>query len=72
MNDDAIFLVVFFCTAALSGLWSSLDDRLPSNSAKALQAPPQAATAPAADYSEHRAYPQGNGSGRAQRAPRPL
>jgi hypothetical protein len=25
MNDDAIFLVIFFCTAAASGIMSSLD-----------------------------------------------
>ncbi|WP_139558191.1 hypothetical protein [Methylotetracoccus oryzae] len=52
MNDDALFLVVFFCTAALSGLWSSLDDRQPAAGGVALQTVPQATTAPVADSIE--------------------
>lgn len=27
MNDDALFLIVFFCTAAASGLASSMDEQ---------------------------------------------
>ncbi|MGY6214329.1 hypothetical protein ACW73L_04120 [Methylolobus aquaticus] len=58
MNDDALFLVVFFCTAALSGLWSSLDDRQPAAGGVALPTVTQAATAPAADSIEQPRYPQ--------------
>ncbi|RYU58215.1 hypothetical protein EWI61_11625 [Methylolobus aquaticus] len=52
MNDDALFLVVFFCTAALSGLWSSLEDRHPAVSGTALPTVTQATTAPVADSIE--------------------
>jgi len=56
MNDDALFLVVFFCTAALSGLWSSLEDRHPAVSGTALPTVTQAATAPVADSIEQPRY----------------
>jgi hypothetical protein len=69
MNDDAIFLVVFFCTAALSGLWSSLDDLHAPTVVTALQTVPQAAITQPTEHAEHRPDSDNDTLAGARRAP---